>query len=268
MSTRSRWSLLLLSFVLVATGCPTRVVTYADGGRDTIPASGGAGGRTAPGAGGGAGKGEIGGQAGASTSGEGGHAAAGGVGGSNPYVGGASGSAGSAGTAAASGQAGASGAGGMAGVGPPVGGAGGFGNESSGTVVCGQVAACPLKDGGRCCYSAMDQSSACQGFAATCEPVPATGGMYYVKTTIGCDSSNDCAAGEICCYTQLYISSSTACMTPSSCVDVPPPTGGYNTYRRQVCDPTRIAPTECLSGSCKAAPTYSQNLPAYLHLCL
>ncbi len=289
---------LLLSFALLATACPTRVVTDDTGGGGSggsSPPSGGAAGLgiggaagshpggqgAAPPPGGGgssagtagsttreggrAGEGGVAGpgaMGGTSTAGAGGQAA----GGANSQPGGSGGSGGSQG---GGGLAGQSGLGGAAGAGSSIGGSGGSSSPSSGSVVCGQVTNCPLNGGGRCCYSAMDQSSACQGPGATCDAVPAsTPGTYYVKTTIACDSSNDCAAGEICCYTQLYISSSTACMAAASCVDVTGPTGGYNTYRRQVCDPARVAPTECLSGSCKTATTYSQNLPSYLYLCL
>ena len=145
-------------------------------------------------------------------------------------------------------------------------GAGEWGAATS--VVCGTITTCPVANGGKCCYSAMDQSSTCQGAAATCDPVPSGAGTYYVKTTITCDSSADCSGGEICCYTQMYITSAAVCMAASSCIDIPPPTGGYATTRRQVCDPAMVAPSECLSGSCKPAPTLSQSLPPYLSLCL
>ncbi len=116
----------------------------------------------------------------------------------------------------------------------------------------------------------MDQSSTCQAAGATCDPVPATtAGTYYIKTTIACDSASDCPSSQICCYTSVYIGSSTACMAASACVDAPPPgQGGYSTSRRQLCDPAKVVPSDCLSGTCKTATTFSQNLPSYLYLCL
>ena len=93
--------------------------------------------------------------------------------------------------------------------------------------------------------------------------------MYYVKTKTDCDSSSDCSGGEICCLSEFYISRSTACMTASLCVDVPAAgPGGYTTYRRQVCDPALVAPTDCLVGTCKTAVTYRQDAPPYLYVCL
>ena len=76
MSTRVLWAL-LIPCTLVATACPTRIVTTVDAGRDTAPAAGGTGGSGGRGVGaaaGAAGKSDIGGQAGASLSGTGGEA--------------------------------------------------------------------------------------------------------------------------------------------------------------------------------------------------
>jgi hypothetical protein len=144
------------------------------------------------------------------------------------------------------------------------------GARASGYVVCGSVTECPLANGGQCCYTQMDESSACQGAGASCESVPATGpNPAQYKASIVCDSSNDCPSTEICCYSNVYIGSSTACMPASSCVDMPGSgPAGYTTYRRQVCDPTKVAPTECLSGTCQTATNYSTSLPPYLYLCL
>jgi hypothetical protein len=162
----------------------------------------------------------------------------------------------------------AAGSGGTSGV---AGSGGASGQRVSGSVVCGSVPECPLANSGQCCYSTMDQSSACQGAGATCESVPdsAKPGTYFVATTIACDSSSDCPSTQICCYTNVYVSSSTSCISAAACVDVPPPNpGGYNTYRRQTCDPSKIAPTECLSGTCQTGPTFNPELPSYLYLCL
>jgi hypothetical protein len=248
--------LTVLGLALTSLACPTRPASKdAD---DATSGSGGAGDASGT-----AGSGSSGasGVAGAGSGGVSGASGAAGAGG-----GGVSGASGAAG-ATSGGPGGASGgAGSDAGV---AGTAGGAGSLPPGYVVCGSVSSCPLASGGQCCYSSMDQSSTCQGAGATCDPVATGSGTYYIKTTIACDSSNDCPSNQICCYRSIYIGSETACMAASACVDAPPPSpGGYSTTRRQVCDPTKIAPSECLAGTCKTATTLSQSLPSYLNLCL
>ena len=274
----NRGSLAPLLVLLI--GCGSATIASRDGG-----GTGGneATGGTAPGTGGGAAgvSGGTGGNSGAAGSGPGGASggAAGGLGGATGGAGvaGATGGAGVAGTGGGAGAAGTDG--GAAGAGGATGGSGAAGTGGSagtagsltpGYVVCGSVSNCPVTSGGQCCYSNMDQSSTCQAAGATCDPVPATtAGTYYIKTTIACDSASDCPSGQICCYTSVYIGSSTACMAASACVDAPPPgMGGYSTSRRQLCDPTKVVPSECLSGTCKTATTFSQDLPSYLYLCL
>jgi hypothetical protein len=208
-------------------------------------------------------------------SGAGGVSGAGGNGGASG-AGGVSGKGGAGGAGGASGKDGAGGVGGAggtagAGAGAVAGttGAGGSG-FASGYVVCGSVTNCPLGNGGQCCYFDMDQSSACQGVGGTCESVVPVGtNPGYERTSIACDSTNDCASNEICCYSNIYVGSSTACAPAASCVDMSSSTPfGYTTYRRQVCDPYKVAPTECLSGTCQKATNYSTSLPPYLYLCL
>jgi hypothetical protein len=205
----------------------------------------------------GQGGGGAGGQGGMATAGTGG---ASGTMVSDAGVAGADGS--SAGATGGTGDAGG-GAGGMdAAAGPD-------GARVSGYVVCGSVTDCPLVNGVRCCYTQMDESSACQSASATCESVgPSNATAPNIRTSIVCDSSNDCASNEICCYSNMYINSSTACVPASSCVDMPPGAGGYTTYRRQVCDPAKVAPTECLSGTCQTGTNYGPFMPPYLYLCL
>jgi len=259
--------------ILLITGCPTRTVYYDAGteaaGGETRDAGAGASGGAIGSSGshgGVAGENGFTGVAGTSSGG-------GSVAGNGGAIGAASGHSG--GPGGASGGVGATGAGGTAsagasgGSGPPTGGMAGGDPYARGYVVCGAVTACPLANGGRCCYAEMDQSSACQVAGATCEPVMASAGTYYAKTTVQCDSTSDCPAPQICCYTEVYIGRSTACADPSTCVDQPTPgPGGYATHRRQVCDPNTVAPTECLSGTCKVATTYSPALPPFIYLCL
>jgi hypothetical protein len=247
--TRLVPALLALPLALVSLGCPTRVGPYVDAGIDS-----GSGGDHGNGGSndGGAGTGEAGAGGGAAKAGSGGAA-------------GAADGSGGAGGESAGGATGGSGAAGASGS------AGSAGSSTPGYTVCGSISNCPLTNGGQCCYSDMDQSSTCQGAGATCDPVPAAAaGMYYIKTTIACDSASDCPSSQICCYTSVYVESSASCMAASACVDVAPPpsTGGYATSRRQVCDPAKVAPSECLSGTCEMATTFSQNLPSYLYLCL
>ncbi len=258
-------------WTLVICGCPTRTIYYDAGPGDAGGQAGARGnsgaaglaGHSSGGQGGQVGGGGSGGAAGGGSGGPGGGAGrpagANGHGGAGALGGGGIAGHGAGGEAASGGIGGAAGA--------PMAGAGGD-PYIAGYVVCGSVAGCPLANSGKCCYAQMDQSSACQAAAASCEAVM-SGTTYYGKTTIQCDSSSDCAVGEICCYTEIYIGRSTACAVPSACVDAPPPgPGGYATYRRQVCDPNVVAPTECLSGSCKVATGFSQALPSYLYLCL
>jgi hypothetical protein len=256
-------------WLVLISGCPTRTVYYDAG----MGATGGHGAGEQAGAGGKAGAGGTAGVASGGRAGGGGEKASGGADGTSARgSGGAAGNAGGTAGGGTSGQAGAAAGGGGQSTGPAggaggsvvsVGGAAGSNRYASGSVLCGAVTACPLTNGGKCCYAQMDQSSACQVSAASCEPVM-SGTLYFAKTTIQCDSTSDCSAGQICCYTEIYIGRSTSCADPSACVDAPPPgPGGYTTYRRQVCDPNVVAPTECLSGSCKVATTYSQALPPY-----
>jgi hypothetical protein len=136
----------------------------------------------------------------------------------------------------------------------------------AGSVVCGTVAACPLANNGQCCYTASDSSAVCQASGATCEStMSGSGSTYTIRATLQCDSSSDCSGGQICCYSQVYVGNYTACMTAAACVTSPATGGGYTTYRYQVCDPNQVAPTECLTGTCK--PTTSTDLPAYFHTC-
>jgi hypothetical protein len=225
--------------------------------------NGGTGGSGGGSAGVGGATGGKGGAAGSNVNGTGGAAGAAGTSGGAGAAG--AGAAGTNGGASGSGTGGAAGGAGATGTA----GAGGDGSRTAGVVVCGSVDNCPITSGGQCCYSDMDKSSTCQASGATCDPVQdGSTGSYYIKTTIACDSSNDCPSSQICCYTSVYIGSNTACMAASACVDSPAPTGGYATSRRQVCDPTKVVPSECLSGTCKAAMNFSARLPSYLYLCL
>jgi hypothetical protein len=248
---------------LTTAACPTRTIP-SDNGDGMVETGGsvdsGSDRGGASGAGGTGGATGMGGVAGAGASaGKGGASATGGM----------TGTAGAIGTGGVTGQGGVNGTGGGTGA---VGGAAGGGGSGfvSGYVMCGSVTSCPLASGGQCCYSEIDRSSACQGVSASCESVvPMGANPGHERTTIVCDSTNDCPSNEICCYSNIYVGSSTACSPAASCVDVSPPgPGGYWTYRRQVCDPSRVAPTECLSGTCQTATNYSVSLPPYLYLCL
>ena len=255
--------------LLTTSGCPTRTIYY-DAGADASR------GQSTGGPGGGAGRSAFGDASVASNGGQGGLSresdlggvagtslgGLGAVGGEGKADGGASGQQGG-GADGAAGDLGAAGTGGTLATGT-----GGHDSYEPGSVICGAVMECPVANGGKCCFAQMDQSSACQVAAATCESVM-SGTVYYTKTTIQCDSSSDCTGGQICCYSEMYVQRSTSCTDAAACVDAPPPgPGGYATHRRQVCDPNALAPTECLSGSCKVATSYSQVLPSYLYLCL
>ena len=164
MNTRPRWCL-LLPFALLATACPTRVVTDADAGRG---GGGGSAGHATGGAAGSAGQGGASGQAGMPLAGAGGLAGSP-AGGTSGQAGGAvSGTGGQAGApvAGTGGQAGApvtSGSGGRAGSGGGGAGAGGQGGASSTSGGTGGAPA-KAKDGERCALASDCASGACTPF--------------------------------------------------------------------------------------------------------
>ncbi|MFL5307888.1 MAG: hypothetical protein ACJ8F1_21895 [Polyangia bacterium] len=223
MTTRIVWTL-LIPCALAATGCPTRVVTDGDAGRDTTAAtagSGGSGGRGSGGAAGEGGKPEIGGQAGTSAAGTGGQAGA------------PTGEAGAPGAAGSAGQAGSMGSGGA-------GGAAGAG--TGGTTA-------KAKDGERCALPSECASGTCTpfyvdldgdnygagqaiGFCGTVAPVG-----YAAQTGDCCDTATNLgvaklihpgadfqptSAGGVCNITWDYDCSGKIETNPQDCVSCSP----------------------------------------------
>ncbi|MBI3205526.1 MAG: hypothetical protein HYZ29_28560 [Myxococcales bacterium] len=131
----------------------------------------------------------------------------------------------------------------------------------AGSVWCGAAAPkCSIANGGKCCYSESGDagpSFVCQSAAGTC-----------TKVTLQCDSNNDCTGGKICCL-KSAISSTDAtatCMDPSSCQK--PDGGTVLIFYTQLCDPTKVSPTECIypAGS-KCQPQASSLLPTEYYTC-
>jgi hypothetical protein len=195
MTTRTFW-LLLVPLSLTATACPTRVVTYDDGGRDMRTAAGGNGGFGGRAAGGGAagggGKSDTGGQAGAVIAGTGGQAGSGGRAGVDGQTG-AGGQAGAPGTGGAAGQAGSAGLGGAAGQA----GASGSGGAPA-----------KVKDGERCALSSDCASAVCTPFyidldgdtygagqaVGFCGTTPPVG--YAIQSGDCCDTATNLAVAK------------------------------------------------------------------------
>lgn len=201
--------------------------------------------------------------AGGSTGGSGGNAGAGGslTGGAGGSVtGGAGGSV--TGGASGSGGGGGNDGGGQAGSGAVAGtGGASYVVGKAGSVYCGPTAAeCPLVAGGKCCFDKSSGALTCQKSTAGC-----------LTVELKCDSTNDCATGQVCCLQSALIGGKpfATCTAKASCQTLVSDGGIPSPPAYQLCDPSHVSPTECeypANSTCKPA-TSSQGVPAEYFVC-
>jgi hypothetical protein len=119
------------------------------------------------------------------------------------------------------------------------------------TTTCGDGPGptCAMGQGGMCCLTWNSSNTAASG---QCLPVGASScttddsvDPYIYRDGLTCTKTADCASGNICCHTSVYIASSSACQPTATCVD--DHSGFYTRYRLQLCDPANPG---CVTGSC------------------